>query len=80
MPTKTQTTFHKQRMLHGKPAEGELNRGANSETVELARLATVPGDDWSIIKTDWRLGGDGAWHVTNVVVVEWDQATGGEVR
>ena len=80
MTTKTQTTYHKQRMLNGTTAEGELNRGPNCETIELARLATVPGDESTIIRTDWRLGGDGSWHVTAVVIVEWHSATGSEVR
>ena len=79
MATTTQRTFHKQRMINGKPADGEINRGPNSETIELARMANVLGDETAIIRTDWRLGGDGAWHVTGVVVMEWNQATGSEV-
>ena len=68
-----------QAILNGKPADGEINRGPNCETIQLARMANIPGDETAIIKTDWRLGGDGAWHVTGVVIIEWNQATGSEV-
>jgi len=80
MATKTQTTYHKARMINGTPAEDSFFRGPNCETVELARMANIPGDETAIIKTDWRLGGDGDWHQTSIVIVEWHQGTEGEVR
>ena len=75
--TKVQTTFHRTRMMHGQPIEP---RGPNCESIELARHTTVPGPETAIIKTDWRLGGDGAWHETNSVIVEMHASTGEEVR
>jgi hypothetical protein len=43
-------------------------------------MANIPGDETAIIRTDWRLGGDGDWHQTSIVIVEWHQGTEGEVR
>lgn len=69
MGTKTQTTYHKVRMFAGQQTE---QRGPNCETLELARRCNVPGEEIAYVKTDWRLGGDGAWHETNATIVEWE--------
>ena len=65
--TKTQTTFYRTRMLAGHPIDP---RGPNCETIELARHTAIAGPETAIVKTDWRLGGDGAWHETTSVIVE----------
>jgi hypothetical protein len=79
--TKTQTTYHKARMLNGTIADDVTERGPNCETIELARMANIPGDETAIVRTEWRLGGDGIWRETDhPVIVEWHQATGSEVR
>ena len=75
--TKTQATYHKCRMLAGIPQD--VSRGPACQTLELARLAHIEGDETAIVRVDWRLGGDGLWHETSQVIVEWHQGTG-EVR
>ena len=68
--TRTQTTYHKARMIDGTPSTHPTDRGPNCETIELARLAPIPGPETAIVRSEWRLGGDGDWHVTNVIIVE----------
>ena len=78
--TKVQTTYHKARIIDGTPSEHPTDRGPNCESIELARMAPIPGPETAIVRMDWRLGGDGSWHPTNATIVEVYTATGMEVR
>lgn len=73
MTTKTMTTYHKTRMLGGYPIEP---RGPNCESAELAHRSAVPGPETAIVRSDFRLGGDGDWHLTTEVIVEWEVKNG----
>ena len=78
--TKVQTTYHKARMIDGTASDHPTDRGPNCESIELARMAPVPGPETAIIRSEWRLGGDGDWHITNTIVVELCTAQGTVVR
>ena len=78
--TKTQTTFHKVRMMHGTPILRTTARGPNCETIELARMAPLQGPETAIVRSEWRLGGDGDWHLTTAVIVEICTSAGTVVR
>lgn len=67
MATRTLTTYHLTNMQGDQPVDP---RSPNCETHELARECNVAGDNLAIIRTEWRLGGDGAWHPTQTVIVE----------
>jgi hypothetical protein len=72
--TRTQTTYHLTNMQGDEQVD---LRGPNCETHELARDCRVDGDNLAIIRIDWRLGGDGAWHPTQTVIVERIMRTAG---
>jgi hypothetical protein len=65
--TRTLTTYHLTNMTGDEPVDP---RGPNCESPELARACTVAGNNLAIIRTEWRLGGDGDWHQTQMVIVQ----------
>ena len=65
--TRTLTTYHLTNMQGDQPVEP---RGPNCETHELARGCDVVGENLAIIRTEWRLGGDGDWHETQSIIAE----------
>lgn len=74
MGTKTLTTYYKARMIAGLPSTEKAERSPDCETVELARRFTVEGSETAIVRQEWRLGGDGQWHPTTYIIVEWTVA------
>lgn len=65
--TRTLTTYHLTNMQGDEPVDP---RSPNCETHELARESTVAGENLAIIRTEWRLGGDGDWHPTQTIIAE----------
>ena len=74
--TRTLTTYHLTNMLGDEPCDP---RGPNCETHDLARDCDVAGPNRAIIRTEWRLGGDGDWHPTQTIIVERIVAMSGNV-